>query len=383
MMAQHEASGAGPQNGVNADDDIRPVVERPRRGLSTTAITLLAILAGVFLFGVLEARRRSASAPAAVAQQSDMTGSAALPPLYLPSEAPAPPALPVPPALPPAAPIMPSATPSTSSPSSGPRNLPPQGYSLVPEASAYTAPALAEAGRRTVGGSALIFDGGGAPPATAPSPRDEGEIKSTSTGKSPSAGLPTARVRAAMLANRTTTVPQGTLIPAVLETAFDSTHSGFARALVQRDIRGFDGSQVLIPRGSRLIGEYGEDVTQGQRRAIVLWTRLIRPDGVTIAIGSPATDPLGRGGMKANVNTHFLERFSGAILQSVFDLGISLAARSSQSPVIVALPGSIGGAGRATPQQSQIKPTLRVAAGSRVSIFVARDLDFTGMDRLP
>ena len=289
-----------------------------------------------------------------------------------------------PPAPPPAAPVMPSANSSTSPPASGPRNLPPQSYSLTPEASVYTAPAaLAEAGQRTVGGSALIFDDGGAPPATASSSRDDGDIKSTSTGKSPSAVLSTARVRAAMLANRTTTVPQGTLIPAVLETAFDSTYAGFARALVQRDIRGFDGSEVLIPRGSRLIGEYGEDVAQGQRRAIVLWTRLIRPDGVTIAIGSPATDPLGRGGMKANVNTHFLERFSGAILQSVFDLGISLAARSSQSPVVVALPGSIGGAGRAAPQQNQIKPTLRVAAGSRVSIFVARDLDFTGMDRLP
>ena len=87
--------------------------------------------------------------------------------------------------------------------------------------------------------------------------------------------------------------------------------------------------------------------------------------------------------MKAVVNTHFLGRFSGPIRQSTFDLGISLAARSSRSPVVVALPGSVGGIGRAIPQASDIRPTLRVAAGSRVSIFVARDLDFTGMGRVP
>lgn len=182
-----------------------------------------------------------------------------------------------------------------------------------------------------------------------------------------------------MLANRAATVPQGTLIPAVLETAFDSTSPGFARALVQRDVRGFDGNRVLIPRGSRLIGEYGEDIAQGQRRAVILWVRLIRPDGVTIAIESPSADTLGRGGVKAEVNNHFLERFGGAILQSSLDLGISLAARSARSPVLVALPGSIGGAGRTLTQPVDIRPTLRVAPGRSVSIFVARDLDFTGM----
>src|SRR5690606_4191868 len=124
------------------------------------------------------------------------------------------------------------------------------------------------------------------------------------------------RARAGALANRSTTVPQGTLIPAVLETAIDSTRPGLARAIVSRDIRGFDGRQILIPRGSRLIGEYRSEAQPGQRRALVNWLRLVRPDGVTIAIGSPAADPVGRGGIRARVNNHFLQRFAGAILQS-------------------------------------------------------------------
>ncbi|WP_164040702.1 TrbI/VirB10 family protein, partial [Serratia marcescens] len=88
----------------------------------------------------------------------------------------------------------------------------------------------------------------------------------------------------------------------------------------------FDGTRVLIPRGSRLIGEYGSDTETGQKRMLVNWIRLIRPDGATIAIGSPATDPLGQGGIRASVNSHFFERFAGAILQSALDVGVNLAA---------------------------------------------------------
>ncbi|MBY8826573.1 type IV secretion system protein B10 [Hephaestia sp. CMS5P-6] len=183
-----------------------------------------------------------------------------------------------------------------------------------------------------------------------------------------------------MLANRTTTVPQGTLIPAVLETGLNSDHPGFARALVQRDVRGFDGKQVLIPRGSRLIGQYAGAVAQGQKRAFILWSRLIRPDGVTIAIGSPAADPVGTGGVKADVNSHFFARFSGAILQSVLDVGVNLASRSSHSPVVVALPGSLQGTTGTLVQPTQIAPTLKVKPGASISIFVARDLDFSGAD---
>jgi type IV secretion system protein VirB10 len=189
-----------------------------------------------------------------------------------------------------------------------------------------------------------------------------------------------SRTGAGVLANRATTVPQGTLIPAVLETALDSTRPGLARAVVSRDIRGFDGSRVLVPRGSRLIGEYRSDVERGQNRMLVNWIRLIRPDGATIAIGSPASDPLGQGGIKAEVNSHFFERFAGAILQSALDVGVNLASRAADSSVIVALPGSLQGGGQNTLTQNQVRPTLKVKAATSISIFVARDLDFTGVE---
>ena len=193
--------------------------------------------------------------------------------------------------------------------------------------------------------------------------------------------MDTQRAHAAMFSDPATTVPQGTLIPVILETGLDSSHAGFARALVQQDVRGFDGTQILIPRGSRLIGEYSGDVAQGQKRAFIVWNRLIRPDGVTIAIDSPVTDPMGSAGVKAHVNSHFLARFSGAILQSVLDVGVNLASRSTNSAVVVALPGSLQGTTSTVVQPTQIAPTLKVKPGASISVFVARDLDFNGAGR--
>jgi type IV secretion system protein VirB10 len=143
-------------------------------------------------------------------------------------------------------------------------------------------------------------------------------------------------------------------------------------------VRGFDGSRVLIPRGSRLIGEYRSEAAPGQRRALVNWTRLIRPDGVTIAIGSPAADPLGRGGIKAKVNTHFFERFAGAILQSALDVGINLASRAGSGTTVI-LPGTTQAATQILPP-SQVTNTLKVRPGTSISIFAARDLDFSGAE---
>ena len=110
---------------------------------------------------------------------------------------------------------------------------------------------------------------------------------------------------------------------------------------MSRDVRGFDGTRVLIPRGSRLIGEYRSDVAAGQNRALVNWTRLIRPDGVTIDIGSPASDPIGGIGIHASVNTHFFARFADAILQSALYTGVGFASRIGSGPVIVAFPGTL------------------------------------------
>lgn len=342
--------------------DIRPMVGTPRRGLSTGAIVGVAIVSGLALFGVLNARRPVASAPAVEDHARDIGSAAPPPPLYLPPppEPPAPVVQPVAVVSPPVQPRPPMAQPVVvPAPVSDPASPPAAPPRIAPTP-------------RNGGGPALKID-------TSQTPANANGNRGTISNTPFAAPTATERVHAGFLANRSTTVVQGTIIPAVLETAFDSTRPGFARALVQRDIRGFDGTQVLIPRGSRLIGEYAADTAQGQNRAMIAWSRLIRPDGVTIAIASPVADPVGRGGVKADVNNHFFARFAGAILQSTLDIGVNLASRSSGSPTIVALPGSVQGA-NLIQLPTTIRPTLRVAQGTSVSVFVARDLDFTDTD---
>jgi type IV secretion system protein VirB10 len=184
-------------------------------------------------------------------------------------------------------------------------------------------------------------------------------------------------MRASALANRSMTVPQGYLIPAVLETGFDSTKPGFARAMVSRDVRGFDGKNILIPRGSRLIGDYQSVTAQGQSRAVIIWTRLIRPDGMTITMDSPAVDPVGRGGIVASVNSHFFARLGDALLQSTVGLGQALANRAVTGPVVV-LPGAnLAPVSQAVTPAHEYTPTLKVPPGRSISVFVAHDLDFS------
>lgn len=184
------------------------------------------------------------------------------------------------------------------------------------------------------------------------------------------------RVLATRFQNPATTIPKGTLMQAVLETALDSTRAGFARAIISRDVASFDGSQVLIPSGSRLIGEYKADLTLGQKRALIQWQRLMRPDGAMIALDSPSADPLGRAGVKGKVSSHFLERFGGAILQSSLDIGAQVATNHiANGTVIYALPGTLRTAGG--PVAEKVQPTLSVRQGTSVSVFVAKDLDFS------
>ncbi|UVO52821.1 TrbI/VirB10 family protein [Sphingomonas sp. SUN039] len=350
-----------------AEAGVRPVVALPRPGVSTVAMIGGAVLAGLLLFTILDARRRDAAAPAVRPRASEMqTGTAPPPPLFIPAERPVvivedvqPAPAPPPPRQPPAPRIVyvPQPVPSPSPVI--------QNVDTVPQRSAASGPVL------------VVDTSAPAPTAVA----GQGAAASSSPGTTSG----TARARSGMFANNATTVPQGTIIQAVLETALDSTRPGFARAIVSRDVRGFDGTRVLIPRGSRLVGEYRSDAAPGQRRALVNWVRLIRPDGVTIAIGSPAADPLGRGGIRARVDTHFFERFAGAILQSSFDIGIALATRNSGvGSTIVLLPGAVQGvADQATqiiPPQ-QITNTLSVRQGTSISIFAARDLDFTGTEQ--
>ncbi|RPF72692.1 TrbI/VirB10 family protein [Aurantiacibacter spongiae] len=172
--------------------------------------------------------------------------------------------------------------------------------------------------------------------------------------------------------NPATTVTQGTMIPAILETAINTDVPGFVRAVVSQDVRSFDGSRVLIPRSSRLVGQYQSGLQAGQRRAYVIWTRVIRPDGVTVSLQSPATSFDGTAGLRGDVDSHFFSRFGSAMLLSVIG-GLSNLATGGAS---VVLGGGQSAANTALQQDGQRSPTVRVRMGEPIRVYTARDLDF-------
>jgi type IV secretion system protein VirB10 len=217
-------------------------------------------------------------------------------------------------------------------------------------------------------GATLIVDNSGSnagtPAALAPGSTTDGDtfgVASTDVAK------------ATRMKSPAHTVSQGTLIPAVLETAINSDLPGYVRAVVSSDIRSFDGSRILVPRSSRLIGQYKSGVANGQTRAYVMWTRLIRPDGVSVALASPAVDESGQTGLTGKVDSHFMKRFGSALLLSI--VGTASTLGSGGSALI--LSGGQSAASVAASQNGQIPPTIKVRQGQPIRVFTAKDLDFS------
>jgi type IV secretion system protein VirB10 len=228
----------------------------------------------------------------------------------------------------------------------------------------------------------LVYDGGAGPSLVATagpnSPRDADGAPTLLGGASPGRALvgDPSSVRSTRLAEPANTVIQGTLIPAVLETAIDTDVPGYVRAVVSQDVKSFDGSRVLIPRSSRLIGEYKGATQAGQRRAYLMWTRLVRPDGVSIALASPAADFSGQAGIGGQVNSHFFSRFGSSILLSILGGAGSLVTGGASTVVV-------GGAGQsaaavAAQHDGNRGPTIKVRQGEPIRVFTARDLIFSG-----
>lgn len=181
-----------------------------------------------------------------------------------------------------------------------------------------------------------------------------------------------------------TTLAQGTIIWATLETRVVSDLPGMIRAITSEDIYSEDGSTILLPRGSKLIGQYNSGITQGQRRVFVVWQRAIRPDHIDIRIDSPGADQLGAAGLKADgVDYHFWEQFGNALLLSIIGasvetVGVNSADQyNSASAYRDAVANSFNDtANDVLDNTGTIKPTIYANQGSKINVFVARDLDF-------
>jgi type IV secretion system protein VirB10 len=186
------------------------------------------------------------------------------------------------------------------------------------------------------------------------------------------------RAKAAPVGDRNFLILAGATIPCVLQTAIDTTTAGYVTCLIGRDVYSDNGAVVLLERGTRVLGEYRTGLRQGQGRVFVLWTRAVTPNGIAIALASPASDSLGRAGFDGRIDTHFWDRFGAALLLSIVDdAAAALVDRGGEGQATLRLPSDA--AAMAVQQGAGIGPTLRKAQGSEVAIQVAQDFDFSGV----
>ncbi|MHB1077744.1 TraB/TrbI/VirB10 family type IV secretion system protein [Thiobacillus sp.] len=179
-------------------------------------------------------------------------------------------------------------------------------------------------------------------------------------------------------------VMAGTIIPAALVTGINSDLPGQVIANVTEAV--YDtatGRFLLIPQGSRLIGRYDSQVSFGQRRVLLVWTRLILPDTSSISLDRlPGIDPAGYAGLEDGVDWHWDRILAGAALSTLLGVGAELAApdrSGSDGKVIIATRQSaqdtVNQVGQEiTKRNVSIQPTLTIRPGFPMRVVVNKDL---------
>lgn len=191
---------------------------------------------------------------------------------------------------------------------------------------------------------------------------------------------------AARLFNRDYLLAKGAYIDCVLNTSLNSTVPGMTKCTLTRDVYSDNGVTLLLERGSEVTGEYRSNLTQGQARLFVLWDRVKTPHGVVVNLASPGTDSLGGGGVPGYVDTHFWQRFGGAMMLSLVDDLASYAANrggnSGNSNFDSSSDTAQSMAAEALKNTINIPPTFYKNQGERIGIFIARDIDFSRVYQL-
>jgi len=173
----------------------------------------------------------------------------------------------------------------------------------------------------------------------------------------------------------------GAVIPASLITGLRSDLPGQVTAQVTESV--YDsptGRILLIPQGARLIGEYDAQVTFGQSRALLVWNRLIFPNGKSIPLErQPGADAQGYAGLEDGVDNHWGALFKAAILSTILSVGAEAGTTNSENSLVQAFrrgtSQSINQTGEQVVGRSlNIPPTITIRPGFPVRVLVTRDL---------
>ena len=230
-------------------------------------------------------------------------------------------------------------------------------------------------------------EGGGSGAAGQP-----GAIAQGMAGGRPGQGNPDVATSAQPLLNADTLMLRGTFIRCVLETRIVSDIPGFTSCVVTEPVYSFTGRRLLLPKGSKVLGKYDSGPT-GDREAVI-WDRVVTPNGIDVNMASPGIDNLGGSGHPGYLNSHWGSRIGSALLISMLSDAFKYEGEK-HGPTSTTI--SDGGIATQSPYQSNTaqtlqelsgqavqaaanrKPTLTINQGTVVNIYVAKDVDFSGV----
>lgn len=176
-------------------------------------------------------------------------------------------------------------------------------------------------------------------------------------------------------------VQAGAVIPAALITGIRSDLPGQITAQVTEAV--YDsptGRSLLIPQGARLIGLYDSQIAFGQKRILLVWNRLIMPNGRSIVLErQPGADTSGYAGLQDEVDNHWGELFKAALLSTLLSVGTQLGSSGTEDDIVRALrrggSDSLNQTGQQVVRRNlNIQPTLTIRPGFPVRVIVNRDL---------
>ncbi|ECU1377661.1 conjugal transfer protein TraF [Salmonella enterica] len=234
--------------------------------------------------------------------------------------------------------------------------------------------------QRRLDGDLSGEQGGSQTPAKKEQQGDEGSEGSSALAKE----LTPARLkgsRAGVMQNMSMTIAKGTMIPCGTSTELDTTVPGMVSCRVTRDVYSLDGLVKLIDKGAFVTGQMNGGLKNGQARVFVLWERVVNPDGTFVNLDSAGTNSLGSSGVPGQVDSHFWDRFEGAVFISVLSdtlqAGVAAAQNGNNIQFSNTQNNSQELASEALRATINIPPTLYDQQGDAISIYVVRDLDFS------
>ncbi len=181
---------------------------------------------------------------------------------------------------------------------------------------------------------------------------------------------------------------QGSVIPAMLTSAINSDLPGLVTAQTTADVLdSITGSEILIPRGTRITGEYGASPGYGEERVFIGFQRLLFPDGSSLDLGAmPGQSEDGKAGFDADVDSHFMKVIGSALLLSAVSAGVSVSqsrhydadGREKYGEALnSAATSSLGSVlSQVIEKNLSLSPTLNVKPGYSFSVAVAKDIYF-------